>query len=253
MQLPKEITTVTLLSKTLAFVMFLTLPFIGFGLGMRYQQMTTLSQIRKNEEQTNTIKRVPTPTPTIEDISQWKLYGNPTYQFSLQYPPSYTYEKQTSDIFLFNIAFKNTTEKDSLTNGFLLEVRKLNNLADEVTFRKWQIEGHVTDKTEKEVAITKDGYKGMQFDYIIPDESGSGKILMTTVIINTDKYTYTLDGPKELITKIFTTLKVGKNLNAEEKLCGGIAANLPEYQCPFGYTCKLDGSYPDASGTCIKN
>lgn len=32
------------------------------------------------------------------------------------------------------------------------------------------------------------------------------------------------------------------------KFCGGIAA----IQCPAGYTCKLDGNYPDAGGRCIK-
>lgn len=41
--------------------------------------------------------------------------------------------------------------------------------------------------------------------------------------------------------------------NPEGKFCGGIAANLPEYQCPNGYYCQLDGDYPDASGRCVKN
>jgi len=35
---------------------------------------------------------------------------------------------------------------------------------------------------------------------------------------------------------------------SEEKFCGGIAGVV----CPEGYTCKLDGKYPDASGVCIK-
>ncbi len=36
--------------------------------------------------------------------------------------------------------------------------------------------------------------------------------------------------------------------NAEDKFCGGIA----NISCPGGYTCKLDGSYPDAGGKCVK-
>jgi hypothetical protein len=36
------------------------------------------------------------------------------------------------------------------------------------------------------------------------------------------------------------------------RFCGGIAANLPENQCPEGYVCKLDGNYPDAGGVCVK-
>ena len=35
----------------------------------------------------------------------------------------------------------------------------------------------------------------------------------------------------------------------EGKFCGGIA-NIP---CPNGFECVLDGSYPDAGGTCRKN
>ncbi|MBU0576490.1 hypothetical protein KJ654_02410 [Patescibacteria group bacterium] len=37
-----------------------------------------------------------------------------------------------------------------------------------------------------------------------------------------------------------------------EKSCGGIAANLPENQCPEGFNCLLDGDYPDAGGACVK-
>ena len=35
----------------------------------------------------------------------------------------------------------------------------------------------------------------------------------------------------------------------KEEFCGGITGK----SCPEGYTCKLDGSYPDAGGKCIKN
>lgn len=35
-----------------------------------------------------------------------------------------------------------------------------------------------------------------------------------------------------------------------QKSCGGLLANLEKNQCPPGYVCRLDGSHPDASGTC---
>jgi hypothetical protein len=35
----------------------------------------------------------------------------------------------------------------------------------------------------------------------------------------------------------------------EGQFCGGIAG----VTCPQGYTCKLDGGYPDAGGKCTKN
>lgn len=40
--------------------------------------------------------------------------------------------------------------------------------------------------------------------------------------------------------------------NVDGRFCGGIAANLPENQCPTGYKCLLDGNYPDAGGKCVK-
>lgn len=43
------------------------------------------------------------------------------------------------------------------------------------------------------------------------------------------------------------------NQHPSGKPCGGIAANLPEYQCPSGYTCQLEGHYPDAGGQCVKD
>jgi len=42
------------------------------------------------------------------------------------------------------------------------------------------------------------------------------------------------------------------NENATGKFCGGIAANLPENQCPEGFYCKYEGNYPDAGGICVK-
>ncbi len=40
-KLPKSFTTVTTLSKTIAFLLFITLPFVGFSLGYWYKGKTT--------------------------------------------------------------------------------------------------------------------------------------------------------------------------------------------------------------------
>ena len=47
-----------------------------------------------------------------------------------------------------------------------------------------------------------------------------------------------LEGPSDEISKTET----------EGQFCGGIMGRA----CPDGYTCKYDGTYPDASGVCIK-
>jgi hypothetical protein len=39
-----------------------------------------------------------------------------------------------------------------------------------------------------------------------------------------------------------------EELRTGQRMCGGIAG----IRCPSGYSCKLNGHYPDASGRCVK-
>ena len=71
MSLPKELTTVTKLSKYLAMVVFIALPFVGFFLGVRYQEMMDLGKSQQ-EESNLAIPRAPTPTP--DETVNWKTY-----------------------------------------------------------------------------------------------------------------------------------------------------------------------------------
>lgn len=70
-------------------------------------------------------------------------------------------------------------------------------------------------------------------------------------------YRLTLQGPIDnpqakfqlVFDQILSTFKFAED-EATDQLygCGGIAGVI----CPTGYVCSLNGSYPDASGTCIK-
>ena len=71
MKLPKELTTVTPLSKYLAMVVFLALPFIGFFMGVRYQEMLDLGK-RQQTEDNLTIPRTPTPTQRTVASIDWQ-------------------------------------------------------------------------------------------------------------------------------------------------------------------------------------
>jgi len=46
-----------------------------------------------------------------------------------------------------------------------------------------------------------------------------------------------------------SNLNRNSNSDGNGKFCGGIAG----IACPTGYTCKLDGNFPDAGGKCVKN
>ena len=68
-KLPSWLTTVTPLSKILAMILFITFPFVGFYLGMKYQERITV-----NTPSIPAIKITPTPIVTQVDISGWKIY-----------------------------------------------------------------------------------------------------------------------------------------------------------------------------------
>ena len=81
MKLPKELTTATKLSKYLAMVLFIALPFVGFFLGVRYQEMMDLA---KNQEMGANFSILRSPTP-IDETANWKTYINKKYEFSFKY------------------------------------------------------------------------------------------------------------------------------------------------------------------------
>lgn len=62
MRLPKELTTVTPISKALALLMFIVFPICGFFLGMNYQQTIDMDSKQVILEQ-NLIRPTPSPTP----------------------------------------------------------------------------------------------------------------------------------------------------------------------------------------------
>ena len=63
MKLPKELTTVTPASKFLAVILFVTIPFLAFLYGMKYQEFLDFNRHPKDSVSSRKVKRVPTPTP----------------------------------------------------------------------------------------------------------------------------------------------------------------------------------------------
>src|SRR3989344_6789796 len=105
MTLPKELTKVTKLSKILAAILFILLPFVGFFLGTRYQQ-TTFPQTTLEAYPTPTPKSgcyyaetpevacpmkdcgktLICPTPIVDETANWKTYTDNKYNFLFKYP-----------------------------------------------------------------------------------------------------------------------------------------------------------------------
>lgn len=74
MKLSKTWTTVTPLSKTIALILFIALPFIGFYLGYNFKQLTIPSTYTKesfitSSSSTHTVS--PTSTPSPNGVAKW--------------------------------------------------------------------------------------------------------------------------------------------------------------------------------------
>lgn len=106
MQFSQELITETRLSKTLAFILFITLPIISFLFGIKYGQNITL--ISNAPPQTNIISSVPIPTTTltsspISTITSslvgptlpvgWKIYQNSLCNYTIDYPQDWTVDE----------------------------------------------------------------------------------------------------------------------------------------------------------------
>ena len=92
MKLPKELTTVTTLSKLLAMILFVSLPVVGFLLGMRHQQIISSPSIITNSP-TPTPLAIPTVDPSI--TASWKTYLNKELNYTFKYPPDWKLNLQT--------------------------------------------------------------------------------------------------------------------------------------------------------------
>ena len=82
MELPKPLVTVTTLSKVLAGILFVLLPFIGFYLGTKYQ-----ISLSPKVTETPTVTTTPAQTPTPADpTADWKTYTSDVFAFTIKYP-----------------------------------------------------------------------------------------------------------------------------------------------------------------------
>ncbi len=104
MTIPKELTTTTLLSRCLTMILFMALPFIGFYLGIKYQQKLQVNN-RNAIGYTNPPKSTQVPSAVYQPVyvehvipipdaqtvvaktKAWKTYRND--HFSFKYPDNW--------------------------------------------------------------------------------------------------------------------------------------------------------------------
>ncbi len=204
-----------------------------------------------------TVKEIPDARVVIPNLvdyanqkDEWKTYTNEKYKFTLQYPASY----KTPDI---------------QENGYIGEKIYFAVYEKDVTTCRGDCNG--IDKTEN---VTIGGLPALRIEGDQGSVGGNIPQEYLTYQIKKDKqyYTFTLysigidedvesiedikklkEDDIKIFDHILSTLKFTDSptltTTPKGKFCGGIAA----IACPSGYSCKLDGSYPDAGGTCVVN
>jgi len=84
MKLPDSFTAVTTLSKSLALILFIILPFAGFFLGNKYANLTNVCPI----PQPAIVVSLPSTVPTTLPYANWATFENEEYGISFKYPQS---------------------------------------------------------------------------------------------------------------------------------------------------------------------
>jgi len=219
MKLPKELTTVTPLSKTVALLMFILLPVIAFLLGMKFQQKMTLYVPPTQEEHafcTMEAKVCPDGSAVGRTGANCEFAPCP-------------------------VAPKNRGERFS---GIITKINY-----------ECHVDGICSIKIDNRDVIVTQGGLRPPGENIQPLAMGSlnginlnGENEEDYIGKEVDAYVgkisennYTLYGDKNY----FITLKN----NSSKLFCGGIAG----IHCPTGYECLLDGNYPDAGGNCVNS
>ena len=222
MQLPKELTTVTTLSKSVAIIMFISLPIIAFLFGMRYQS-ELFNQSAKANPKTISIN------PTAEPIAcTMDAMICPDGTAVGRVAPNCEFEKCPGE-----------SENDTVFTGTISNINY-----------ECQVDGICSIGVGKgNVIIAKGEGPGEPeprgtFPKGIIDDMNLSKFLRKGVEVFAKKVegktdTYTIFGSTSYYIKIIDDLQT---------FCGGIAGKT----CPTGYYCKYEGTYPDAGGTCMK-
>lgn len=173
--------------------------YLGYQNWQLKQQISRLDKLIQVDNTPSKLSSLPSPTPTPDPTANWKTYTNTKFGYSIQYPPALTPLETTGDIYLHQVEFKGPEE--TYLSGIIVEVRNFTNLEEEVSYRKWQVVGHITDKLDSEIPISISGLSGKRLNYF------SGQKQFSTIIVPYQKLVYTVEAESNLLDQILSTFK----------------------------------------------
>ena|SRR3989344_1091106 len=193
----------------------------------------------------------PTPTPLPAEASakegdptaNWKTYTNDKYGYSFKYPEDIeTVVCNPETVFPINIVRKHDP-CNSDAGGFAIRIIS----PDSASKLRGQYSKYYVIK---EGSIEIDGLKATKFQLTRNSSEPAPIPDKTSYILLSHAGNWFLMDSVESHDQIISTFKFKDTLpkKTEGAFCGGFAGT----PCPNGYTCKLEGNYPDAGGVCIK-
>jgi len=182
MTFPKELTSVTPLSKYLAFSLFVILPVLTFFWGANYTQIKNPNPILEEQPQTSNKKTL--PVLDVENnqyiTEKWQIYKNTAVGFTFKYPGNLKKMVKPSGTLVPNESLLPTdTAAIGITDGFSFGFSPFNGTLDEfIEIRKKVQRGagsSYPDEPVSEIGIIKfNGITGRWYalgldNYLHPD------------------------------------------------------------------------------------
>lgn len=213
------------------------------------------------------IQSSPAPQTPISnsETANWNVYTNVTYNYQLKYPADWkanSVEPGPGEVPL-----------NQTSRGLVVYPKQYNSTATAKTYIQIETDGNwnlsapsaqewINPQREVFYTVTDRSnitYKNSPAAVIIGTYDGYGfpATISTTFLTSQDKKTYysitvvaAKDESEQVVNQIASSFEFlnQESQSSEGKMCGGIAGII----CPEGYTCVLNGNYPDASGKCTK-
>lgn len=257
MNLPKELTTVTRTSKTLAFIAFLTFPFIGFFLGMTYQQTLDFANQQAATEPILT-KRTPTPTPLSAEASakaegittNWKTYTSLNGKYQFQYPNdvAISEEKQLRVDIFENYTYIKKNDQILATIIFFASSNTGYPTLDDFAKGERLQRDDLPNQTKDTISISNT----TAYKFKLDPYGNPGPVVIVKL---NNQYIQFMNQGLQNFDQILQTFKfLDQPTTPESKACGGFAGEQGEFACPTGYRCQYPKPmYPDTQGKCVKS
>ncbi len=199
-----------------------------------------------------------TPRPLADPTADWKTYTNTKYRFEFKYPAKWVLGEYKIGLNDFSLAVdpvkivSQQTRESVDTYPGLISIHfgdclppDCGNIVGYENFEKVKIGEQASIEARKyEIPVYNNS----------PNPSYEGKHAIYHSVrygtVQLLEIGYVSDLPDKYLSEFNQILSTFKFIDSVVgQFCGGIAG----VACPSGYECKLDGSYPDAGGTCVKN